>query len=430
MESTAKEPSWLNRGKIDEVEFCRQFLRTHFMAYVDGAFFTEEGRVGDESKLRKQIYDILSEHVFNNVPRRVESILTTLRMECRKDSLPLSCRKLHVANGTYDLIDGLTDYKEICRYRLPVAFNADAPEPKRWLQFLRELLEEEDILTLQEYMGYCLIPTTKAQKMLMITGRGGEGKSRIGVVMKAILGDNMNVGSIAKVEQSPFARADLQHLLVLLDDDVRMEALPSTNYIKSIVTSETKMDLEKKGQQSYQGRLYVRFIAFGNGRVKALYDRSNGFFRRQIILTAKPRPAERVDDPYLGEHLIKELEGIFLWCLEGLCRLVCHDFHFTISKSAQNNLQEAMADSNNIVEFMNSTGYIRIEPGFSASSKALYNTYVSWCTDNELAPLCAKSFVAYLKEEASEYAIHYTYNIPIGGGRHARGFNGIRILRD
>ena len=41
-----------------------------------------------------------------------------------------------------------------------------------------------------------------------------------------------------------------------------MSALPKTNYIKSIVTSECKMDMERKGVQSYQSQLYVRFLCF------------------------------------------------------------------------------------------------------------------------------------------------------------------------
>ncbi len=34
---------------------------------------------------------------------------------------------------------------------------------------------------------------------------------------------------------------------------MRMEALRQTNYVKSIVTAQGKMDLERKGKQSYQG---------------------------------------------------------------------------------------------------------------------------------------------------------------------------------
>lgn len=63
---------------------------------------------------------------------------------------------------------------------------------------------------------------------------------------------------------SPFARADLQNMLVMVDDDMKMEALTQTNNIKAIITAELPMDLEKKGQQSYQGDLRVRFFTVRN----------------------------------------------------------------------------------------------------------------------------------------------------------------------
>lgn len=91
-----------------------------------------------------------------------------------------------------------------------------------------------------------------------------------------------------------------------------LDALPQTNHIKAIFTAELPMDLEKRGRQSYQGQLYVRFIGLGNGTLHSLYDRSVGFFQRQIILTAKERPAGRVDDPFIGEKMCGEAEGIFL----------------------------------------------------------------------------------------------------------------------
>ena len=42
----------------------------------------------------------------------------------------------------------------------------------------------------------------------------------------------------------------------MLDDDLDMNALTKTNYVKSIVTAELRMDLERKREQSYQGLLY------------------------------------------------------------------------------------------------------------------------------------------------------------------------------
>ena len=56
----------------------------------------------------------------------------------------------------------------------------------------------------------------------------------------------------------------------------------------------------------------MRFLCFGNGALNALHDKSDGFFRRQIMLTTKGRPAGRADDPFLVDKLLREKEGIFL----------------------------------------------------------------------------------------------------------------------
>ena len=160
-----------------------------------------------------------------------------------------------MANGTVFLDGSFSEEKDFCRNRLPVAYRSDAPEPSQWLAFLSQLLYPEDIPTLQEFFGYCLIPSTRGQKMLLITGKGGEDKSRVGIVLQSLLGSNMKTGSLSKVETSPFARADLQNMLVMLDDDMKMEALKQTNYIKSIVTAELPLDLEKKSLQSYTRRI-------------------------------------------------------------------------------------------------------------------------------------------------------------------------------
>ena len=157
--------------------------------------------------------------------------------------------------------------------RLPVNYNPDAPEATTWQVFLDQLLYPEDIPTLQEFIGYCLIPSNKGQRMMIIKGNGGEGKLQIGAVLNSLLGMNMKDGSIGKISENRFARAGLEHVLLCVDDDMRMEALKQTSYVKSIVTAQGKMDLERKGKQSYQGWIFSRLLAFSNGDLQALYDR-------------------------------------------------------------------------------------------------------------------------------------------------------------
>ena len=420
---------WFDGKSINEVIFCEEFLRDYPMITVNGTFFTVNGIVNDENRLKKEIYDRIKPYVTSNIAKRVTNLLDVMRMECCAADLLLYQDRIHVANGTYHLDGTFSTEKDYCRNRLPVAYHPEAPQPVTWLHFLSQLLEPEDILTLQEFIGYCFIPSTKGQKMLMLTGKGGEGKSRIGVVLRALLGTNMKTGSVAKVETSNFARADLEHELLMLDDDMKLEALPQTNNIKAIITAELPMDLERKRQQSYQGDLYVRFIGLGNGVLQALHDRSVGFFRRQIILTTKEKDPNRKDDPYIAEKMAAEAEGIFLWALEGLHRLIANDFRFTLSQSALDNLNDAVSDGNNIIDFLASEGYIRFRADYEASSKNLYAVYKQWCDDNALNSLSQKSFGSFLKQNESRYNLEYTNKVNIGGGRFARGFVGIELLQ-
>ena len=41
---------------------------------------------------------------------------------------------------------------------------------------------------MQEFIGYCLIPSNKGQRMMVIKGNDGEGKSQIGVVLSRLFG--------------------------------------------------------------------------------------------------------------------------------------------------------------------------------------------------------------------------------------------------
>lgn len=423
---TVRLPEWASGRSIDEKGFSREFLTRYPMLYSEGAFFTRKGKMEEEA-VRKLLYDYLSGFFTSGLVHKTDAMLEMLKLECRDGQLRTPEYQVVCANGVYDICGGWQGQtREFYRYRLPVNYNPQAPEPVVWKRFLEELLEPEDILTLQEYMGYCLLPITYAQKMLLIIGSGGEGKSRIGIVMEALMGACMVNGSLSKLESSPFARADLQHRLVMVDDDLRLEALNNTNYIKSIVTTEQAMDLERKGLQSYQARLHCRLMAFGNGNLRSLHDRSHGFFRRQLILTTREKSPDRVDDPYLSYSLKKELEGILLWCLRGVERLLLQDMRFTISARTKENLRQAMAEGNNLPEFLGSQGYVRFDPQGKLSSRRLYDIYRDWCEDNMTTALSARTVFSWLQQNASRYGLTFTYHIPGGDGRHVRGYLGIR----
>ena len=169
----SENPAWFDGKKINEALFCEEFLREYPMVTVNGAFFTVNGRVHDENRLKKVIYDRIKCYVTSGIAKKVANLLDVMRMECCTEKLPLYQDRIHVANGTYYLNGTFSPEKNFCRNRLPVSYNPEAPQPVTWLHFLSQLLEPEDILTLQEFMGYCFIPSTKGQKMLLLIGKGG-----------------------------------------------------------------------------------------------------------------------------------------------------------------------------------------------------------------------------------------------------------------
>ena len=183
-------PDWYNGKKIDEVQFGRAFLEQWPLKCVNGTLYTLDGPVEDESEIKQRILENIEEYVTSGLSKKVTNILETIKLLAFSDPFPIEQDCIHFQNGVYHLPDGsFQESRLFCQNRLPVKYDPKAATPDRWLTFLHELLDEADIPTLQEYLGYCLIPSTKGQKMMLIVGKGGEGKSRIGLVLKRLMGD-------------------------------------------------------------------------------------------------------------------------------------------------------------------------------------------------------------------------------------------------
>ena len=425
-------PKWWNGNVINEDDFCTEYLWYHRLYCINGIFYDMDGEY-TIPELSRDIYNRIKPYIEKNVADRTKRLIEAMKIKCYCPAPDVNENIIHVGNGTL-VLDGnrfiFTDKKYFAINRLNVNYNSEPVYPKKWLKFLNELLEPTDILTLQEYMGYLLVPSTRAQKMIMISGSGGEGKSRIGKILFEIMGNKNAVsGSVSGLDNGASARFNKVKLvgrLCMIDDDMDMSALEKTDFLKQLITAEIPLEIEPKGQPAFQALLYTRIIAFGNAPISALYDRSYGFFRRQIILTAKPVPKSRINDKHLTEKLLAEKESIFIWCLQGLERLISNDFDFTLSEKAGQNIINSERESNNIIPFLESEHWFKYEPNGQILSKELYWAYESWCHLNNLDTLSKKTFSGFVKSHASDYGITYTEHAVNAENQRARGFIGIR----
>lgn len=55
--------------------------------------------------------------------------------------------------------------------------------------------------------------------------------------------------------------------------------------------------------------------------------------------------------------------------LAGLRRLIANRYHFTISQRAKDNIISAVRDANNILDFLDSEGYVAFKADYEASTK-------------------------------------------------------------
>ena len=107
-------PVWIDdKGKIVEPEYCRDFLSRHPMRCINDRFYTVDGPLPDESKLKRTIYEEISPWLHAKVAQTVEQIIKALKLAAYTDPLPLQCDRIHVANGTYFLGGTFTEEKRI-----------------------------------------------------------------------------------------------------------------------------------------------------------------------------------------------------------------------------------------------------------------------------------------------------------------------------
>ena len=148
-------------------------------------------------------------------------------------------------------------------------------------------------------------------------------------------------------------------------------------------------------------------------------------YLRWLAISASLNPLEMC---IRDRKMAAEVEGILLWAFEGLQRLVKNGFQFTESDRAKRNRELVKRDNNNVFDFLESEGYIRLKADACTSSKELYEVYKMWCEENSLNAIKARGFSDALIANQRRYNLESTNNIVNSSGRRVRGFVGIEAL--
>lgn len=409
--------------RINEPVFIRLFTEKNALVCENGNVYGMDGLIEDRF-IKQTIQREIAKHVTTDLAAKTDKLLKALKNDRNGTLPPPQLDRLHLQNGTLMLTGRvLTPEKEFARNRLPVSYDHKAACPV-WLKIVENLLEPEDRLTLQEYIGYLLVPTNRAQKALFICGKGGEGKSLIIKAVSDFLGNSCFSGKLQSIQER-FGLAGLEGKLCFADDDIDSAAFRSTATLKETVTANKPMRIERKGIDPYMGMIYARFLCCGNNFATALFDNSDGFFRRQLLLLTRPGAQVQNPDRELADKLTAELPGILNWALDGLERLQQNGWNFTISARSRQALEDQRRNACNVLAFMESD-FVRWGEDLQSTSEKVYTIYTDWCRINGEDFVKQRTFIAYLRQHYDDrvtYSNHIKYR-----GHNVRGFVGFEAI--
>ena len=331
---------------------------------------------------------------FNPNHSRVANVCEALAAICQLDSrleapfwlaeqsAPPAGELMAVANGLLHVPTG-TLYRSTANFfgqsTSGVVFNASAPEPKLWLNFLREVFgtDNEAVEALQNWFGYVLTPNTSLQKLLLIVGPPRSGKGTIARVLTGIVGDHSVAAPTIASLSAQFGLSALIGKPVAIISDARFgqRSDPATVAERLLsISGEDAIGVARKFKPDWTGRLPTRFMLLTN-ELPHFNDSSGAISKRFIVLQLIESFLGR-EDPKLSEKLITELPGILNWARIGYGRLQERGF-FVQPASAKDAIETMESMASPIGQFIRER--CRVAAGLQTTVGELFQAWENWC---------------------------------------------------
>jgi putative DNA primase/helicase len=149
--------------------------------------------------------------------------------------------------------------------------------------------------------------------------------------------------------------------------------------------------VEKKNRDPFSFQSSARLLFSCNGIPQNCGDRSEGVYRRLIILRFNRTVPEDKRDPNLLNKFRQEADGIFLFALEGLRRLIKNRYRFSVTQTNLDELQRYREESDSVLAFVRDC--CELNAAYMKGSKDLYQEYASYCQECGMKPYALRNFV-------------------------------------
>ena len=313
--------------------------------------------------------------------------------EMNNDERYINFRNGLLDTHTWQLIGHDPKYRHI--YQIQCDYNEKAAEPIVWKDFIHTLADCDAGIeaTLQEWFGLNLsnYNANMCKKALALYGAiGNTGKSKYLNVMAMLIGINNICSKSIQDFAVRFGGGALYGKKCILIDDQKAANIEDGSTFKAI-TGGGAIEAELKGKQPFSFVFNGGITFTCNAMPYIKDDKGSHMFERFLIIPCNNVVPTEKRDIKLLDKLTKEKEGIALWAIDGLKRLISKNFKLTIS--------ERSIAANEDYRKMNDTFFRFISENYTMTGnkkdmipkKDLEEAYLRFCSDNSLTPLDKKN---------------------------------------
>lgn len=362
-------------------------INDELYVYQDGVYVRGERIFQEEATaaLGKEFATRRLTEALNYVKNTVQSI--------SPEEATASSKYLNVLNGllnldTFELEPHTPDLLTIVQ--LPVSFDPDA-DTSVIDEFLRQVMPEDCIPVFEEFAGYCLVPSMRHEKALLLIGEGGNGKGTLIAALASLLGkENVSGVSLQDLAENRFAAADLFGKMANLHADIPNKVLENTSRFKELVSGDL-IRAEEKHKSPFTFRNRAKLV-FSANEPPTSKDNTEGFHRKMLAI----RFPNKFTDRALRARLFdpESLSGFLLRALQGLRRLREQD-EFTQSESIKEVLKAYRQHGDTVFRFVNECCVIDAEA--MTPKQDLYNAYRNMCYQWGNQPVNQANFNSHLQ---------------------------------
>jgi putative DNA primase/helicase len=236
------------------------------------------------------------------------------------------------------------------------------------------------ILLVQELIGYSLTNETQYEVMAWLWGAGGNGKSVLIEVIRALVGAlAISVDFQTLGQPGDYSLANLPGKRVAFSTESEKGGRAAERILKLLVSGEP-ISTRQIYQSAFEFKPTVKIWWAMNDRPR-IRDTSGSVWRRLIIIPFLRNFKKEEQDPFLKQRLLAELPGILNWALEGLKRLRANGGKFTVVESVENTRTEYQVETNPVRQWLAERCEITEKP--ATDFPPLFEDFREWCKDSE-----------------------------------------------